>query len=75
MHMEGTVSGLETGRPPASEAGKTTLLNILERHLSGPADYHFAALALLQFPGDYIGLAASPGRVQAVWRRPSPLAG
>jgi hypothetical protein len=52
-----------------------TLLNMLERHLSGPAGYHFAALALVEFPGDYIGLAASPSRVQALWRRPSPLAG
>jgi hypothetical protein len=38
--------------------GKITLLNMLERHLSGPAGYHFAALALVKFSGDYIGLAA-----------------
>jgi hypothetical protein len=35
-----------------------TLLNMRERHLSGPAGYHFAALPLVKFSGDYIGLAA-----------------
>jgi hypothetical protein len=61
--------------PIGCGTGRFGLLNMLERHLSGPAGYHFAALALVEFPGHYIGLAASPSRVQALWRRPSPLAG
>jgi hypothetical protein len=46
-----------------------------ELTLGPPGDLDFAALAPGKFLGDYIGLAASPGRVQAVWCRPSQLAG
>jgi hypothetical protein len=46
-----------------------------ELTLGPPGDLDFAALAPVKFLGDYIGLAASPGRVHAVWCRPSELAG
>ena len=43
-----------------------------ELTLGPPGDLEFAALAPVKFLGDYIGLAASPGRVEAVWCRPAP---